>query len=284
MSAGAVDLVTFYKEKTAFKIARRIAGLKCSAIFAVAVILFFLASKSGISQLAPSAPTDGWRFVLAASRVIFAAGLLYSMYWQVCVDGYLREIELLKYTKVDSPIEQFVEKYFTWSFVFIALAMVTLYLITLDKPYWHLIAAWTYLGAIYFVDASYSEKSATDDEHNAYFLTKPSNVMKRFTRELVDTVDRIAYWAAFLILVAAYLPEFSGLTFPAGTNYTMIAEVFLSGAIAFQLIVTSFLVRRVLFGWNDFLLDCATHQKSMRSGANPPTCAAELCLQALVRA
>jgi hypothetical protein len=254
------------RDSTALTCALLAAILSLAVILALAIFLplvmsgrpSVLATVSGfwdasimLLKCNPSAPcaSDGLAFMIHLSRIIFILGLSVSVVGQVCVEKYFKLTGLIEFTRADSRTLEFVENYISWDKIFLGMALFSL--CTLDNPAMHMAFSFSYLLLIAFVDYVYANKISDNDAARAYFIRNPSSALKRFAIDLWWTIDIPVIIPMLLSLVGAGLLYYEGARYLGNqVAWDKVAEIFMSGALGFQLAATVILLCRLLLQWD----------------------------------
>lgn len=232
------------------------------AVFVVVIVavLFILGELDRYSINDILNWSGGWPDLVKVSRGICVLGILVSMVIQVKVDRYLANIDLYKYTRV--PGREWIEEYVGWSYIFLGFGLVALYSILLKHPGWHVLFTLIYLSTTFAADKILSKRTTDYNVPDEFFLRSPAYVMRKFTGELKDMVDYVSLFS--LVIVSAIcltIYHFGPSWFHDDVPYPYVSEIFLSGAIGFQLIFSFFLVSAVMERWNVFMRECASFHK-----------------------
>src|SRR5215469_18823731 len=204
---------------------------------------------------------DGWEFLLPASRLIFAFGILSSMVAQARVESYLQRSSLSVCTYVNFKLDYLIESTVGWSSIFLSIAVLSLVFLQHSKI--HIALSYLYVWMIFGIDLLYLFKSKDKDPSGLFFLKQPSFAVKKFAQDLIWKVDVVSIVPlTTLIFVAGLLYAFGTSWFGIANRWEVVAEFFLGGAIGFHLFATWVLMESLITEWNIFLLNSAKVYKN----------------------
>jgi len=290
--AIAIDYVPVFQDRGALRASRKAAVFKSLFFFVLALLISigysdqsfvgtFVVMYKDVESLRSCHDcccVDGWEFLLSASRLIFAFGILSSMVAQARIESYLQRSSLSLYTRVNFKLDNLIESTVGWSSIFISIALLSL--VFLQHPKIHIALSYLYVWMIFGIDLLYLLRSGDKDPNGLFFLKQPSFAIKKFAQDLIWKVDVVSIVPlTTLILVAGLLYSFGTNWFGTATPWEKVAEIFLSGAIGFHLFATWILMESLMADWNIFLLNSAKVYKNANGNLLDRNIAENYCIE-----